>query len=306
MYEKILLPLDGSTLSESALPYARLLATALQVPVELLQAMDPDLLAVLGHPRYVEREPSLEAIVKERQLRYLTTVERRFPAPVRVSGVVEVGSAEELILAKARTAPNTLIVMATHGHSGLKRWLLGSIAEKVLRGATTPLLLIRATAEGSKSEAVALQTLIVPLDGSPLAERALPYAVMLARTLELVVVLVRAFSLPMSGYLAEEQAEKGHARGDRMGKEAQEYLDEKTEQLRAQGVKKIATAAVAGPAADTILNVARENPNSLVVMCTHGRSGVRRWVLGSVTERIAHHSHEPLLIIQAASDPATS
>jgi nucleotide-binding universal stress UspA family protein len=116
MYEKILLPLDGSTLSESALPYARLLATALRVPVELLQAMDPDLLAVLGHPRYVEREPSLEAIVKERQLRYLTTVERLFPAPVRVSGAVEVGSAEELILATARTAPNTLVVMATHGH----------------------------------------------------------------------------------------------------------------------------------------------------------------------------------------------
>jgi nucleotide-binding universal stress UspA family protein len=288
------------------LPYARLLATALQVPVELLHAIDPDIIAVLGHPRYVEREPSLEAIVKERQLRYLTKVESLFPEPLRVSGAVELGSAEELILAKARTVPNTLVVMATHGHSGLKRWLLGSIAEKVLRGATTPLLLIRATEEGSKSEVVALQTLIVPLDGSPLAESALPYAVELARTLDLAVVLVRAFSLPMSGYLAEEQAETGHAGGDRMGKEAQAYLDEKTEQLRAQGVKKIATAAVDGPAADTIINLAREKPNSLVVMCTHGRSGVRKWMLGSVTERIAHHSHAPLLIIQAASDHAAS
>ena len=99
MYEKILLPLDGSPLSESALPYARLLATALQVPVELLQAMDPDLLAVLGHPRYVEREPSLEEIVKDKNLRYLTKVERLFPAPVRVSCTGELGSAEELILA---------------------------------------------------------------------------------------------------------------------------------------------------------------------------------------------------------------
>ena len=306
MYEKILLPLDGSTLSESALPYARLLATALQVPVELLQAMDPDLLAVLGHPRYVEREPSLEAIVKGRQLRYLTTVERRFPAPVRVSGAVEVGSAEEVILSKARTVPSTLIVMATHGHSGLKRWLLGSIAEKVLRGATNPLLLIRATEEGSKSEVASLQTLIVPLDGSPLAESALPYAVELARTLDLAVVLVRAFSLPAPGYLAEEEAQTGHAGENRLGQEAQEYLDEKTEQLHAQGVKKIATAAVDGPAADTIIDLAREKATSLVVMCTHGRSGVRKWMLGSVTERIAHHSHAPLLIIQTASDPAAS
>ena len=177
MYKKILLPLDGSMLSESALPYVRFLATALQLPVELLHAIDPDLVAVLGNPRYVEREPSLEEIVKDKKLRYLTKVEHLFPAPLRVSCTVELGSAEELILAKARTAQNTLIVMATHGHSGLKRWLLGSIAEKVLQGATNPLLLIRATEEGRKSEMASLQTLIVPLDGSPLAERALPYTV---------------------------------------------------------------------------------------------------------------------------------
>src|SRR5262249_49054255 len=141
MYEKILLPLDGSPLSESALPYARCLATALHVPVELLHAIDPDIIAVCGNPRYVSSEQPLEENLKARHLRYLTKMESFFPEPAKVSCSVEVSNAEELILAKARTEPGTLIVMATHGRSGIKRWLLGSIAEKVLHGATNPLLL---------------------------------------------------------------------------------------------------------------------------------------------------------------------
>jgi nucleotide-binding universal stress UspA family protein len=306
MYEKILLPLDGSPLSESALPYARFLATALHVPVELLHAIDPDIIAVHGHPRYVDDEKPLEEGLKDQNLQYLTKVEGLFPEPAMVSCSVEVAGAEELILAKAQTEPGTLIVMATHGHSGMKRWLLGSIAEKVLQGATNPLLLIRATEEDTKREAVSLQTLIVPLDGSPLAEMAIPCAVELANKLDLDITLVRAFSLPAPIALAEDQAENGQEVGVQMGKEAQDYLDETAGQLRAQGVKKIATAAVDGPAAETIITLAREKPNSLVVMCTHGRSGVRRWVLGSVTERVARHANAPVLVIRAPSAQVAS
>src|SRR5262249_2962310 len=148
MYKKILLPLDGSPLSESAVPYARFLATSLHSPVELLHAIDPDIITVHGNPRYVSSEKSLEESLKERNLQSLTKVECFFPEPSLLSCSVEVARAEELILARAQTEPGTLIVMATHGHSGLKRWLLGSIAEKVLHGATNPLLLIRASEEG--------------------------------------------------------------------------------------------------------------------------------------------------------------
>jgi nucleotide-binding universal stress UspA family protein len=301
MYEKILLPLDGSPLAESALPYARFLATALQVPVELLQAIDPDIIAVCSNPRYGSSEQSLAESLTARHLQYLTTVERLFPEPVRVSCSAEVSRAEELILAKAQAEPGTLIVMATHGHSGLKRWLLGSIAEKVLHGATNPLLLIRAPEEGRKGEGVSLQTLIVPLDGSPLAELAIPYAVELARRLELELTLVRAFALPVSMAMAQDRAEDGQEIGALMGKAARDYLNEKAERLRAQGMKKITTAAVEGPAAETILTLAKERPHSLVVMCTHGRGGVRGWILGSVTERVTRHANEPVLVIQAAS-----
>lgn len=302
MYEKILLPLDGSPLSESALPYARCLATALDVPVELLHAIDPDIIAVCGNPRYVSSEQPLEESLKDRHLRYLTKMGSLFPEPARVSCSVEVSKAEELILAKARTEPGTLIVMATHGRSGIKRWLLGSIAEKVLHGATNPLLLIRATRAGRKREAVSLQTLIVPLDGSPLAEMAIPNAVELARTLDLELTLVRAFTPPPLS-LAEGRAENGQAVGEQVGQAAEAYLDESAAQVRAQGVKQVARAAVEGPAAETILRLAREKPHSLVVMCTHGQSGVRGWLLGSVTARVARHATVPVLVVRAGSAP---
>lgn len=306
MYEKILLPLDGSTLSECALPYARFLATALHVPVELLHAIDADIIAVCGNPRYVNDEKSLEERLKERNLRYLTKVESLFPEPSKVSCSVEVSKAEELILARAQTEPDTLIVMATHGYSGIKRWLLGSVAEKVLHGATNHLLLIRATEEGMKSEVVSLQTLIVPLDGSPLAEIAIPYAVELASRLDLAITLIRAFSLQASTSMTEEQAESIQEVGDQIGKEAQDYLDEKAEHLRAQGVKKLSKVVVEGPAAESIITLAREKPNSWVVMGTHGRSGVSRWVLGSITERVTRHANDPVLVIRASSAQVVS
>jgi nucleotide-binding universal stress UspA family protein len=133
-----------------------------------------------------------------------------------------------------------------------------------------------------------------------LAERALPYAVELAKTLTLELMLVRSFSLPTPITLAEDQAETIQAVRDQMGNEVRAYLAEKVEQVRRQGVQEISMVAIEGPAAESILTVAREKPHSWVVMCTHGRSGVRRWVLGSVTERVTHHATTPVLII---SDP---
>jgi nucleotide-binding universal stress UspA family protein len=135
---------------------------------------------------------------------------------------------------------------------------------------------------------------------------AIPYAVELARRLDLAITLVRAFSLPTPVSMAEEQVENVDAVEDQVRTEARDYLDEKAEQLRAQGVKTIATVAVAGPAAETIITLAREKPKSLVVMCTHGKSGVRRWILGSVTERVTRHANEPVLIIRASSEQLAS
>ena len=87
---------------------------------------------------------------------------------------MENGKAEELIIDKAAADKDTLIVMATHGRSGIQRWLLGSVADKVLHGSTNHLFLIRATEQGKTDGEAALKKVIVPLDGSPLAEKILP------------------------------------------------------------------------------------------------------------------------------------
>src|SRR6185369_6837302 len=103
------------------------------------------------------------------------------------------GRAEEVIIEHGIADPSTLITMATHGRSGFNRFLLGSVAEKVLRGTANPLLMVRATEEAKAKGEVGFKTMIVPLDGSELAESVLPTVANLAKTLGLAVTLFRAY-----------------------------------------------------------------------------------------------------------------
>ena len=298
MYSKILIPLDGSETAEKVLPYARALAENLKASVELIGAIDvAEMAAHLSAARHLD---AMTAEGERRSLEYLRGVAKTFPGG-NVACTVEKGRAEDVILEKAATDAGTLIAMATHGRSGLDRWLLGSVAEKVLRGATNPLLLIRAS-EQTKSEGKAsLKSVIVPLDGSELAESVLPAAVELAKKLNLEIVLFRAYNIPYSaygggdGYYAIDFGELT----DVMKDEAQTYLEKKTAQLKTQGVEKISCIAKEGLSADQIIKIGRETPASLVAMCSHGRSGVKRWVLGSVTETVVRHGGDPVLVIRA-------
>jgi len=106
--------------------------------------------------------------------------------------LVERGKAEEVLIEHAAADKATLIVMATHGRCGIQRWLLGSVADKVLHGATNHVLLVRTTEQGKTSGEAVLKTVVVPLDGSPLAEQVLPYVTDLAKRLKLQVILTRA------------------------------------------------------------------------------------------------------------------
>ncbi|MGH7810474.1 MAG: universal stress protein, partial [Candidatus Binatia bacterium] len=108
----------------------------------------------------------------------------------------------DMIIETAGADKDTLITMATHGRSGLNRFLLGSVAEKVLRATQNPLLLVRAR-EGAKSDGeIAMKSVIVPLDGSALAERVLPASAELATKLDLDVILFRAYAIPYGAYTA--------------------------------------------------------------------------------------------------------
>jgi nucleotide-binding universal stress UspA family protein len=297
MYTRILIPLDGSKTAEAVLPYARALARTLKTPVELLAVVDIGALATQvshGSPKYFD---ALIAEAVRRSEEYLDRMAKTFPgASVRCT--IEQGRAEEVIIAKAGADSGALITMATHGRSGVNRWLLGSVTEKVLRGTADTLLLIRATDEAKTDGEASLKSVIVALDGSELAESILPMVATFAKKLSLPVVLFRAYHIPYSVYAGEDGYSAinfddlvAEARD-----EAREYLEKKVAELKTLGVERVSCIAREGLSADEIIKIGHEAPGNLIAICSHGRSGVKRWVLGSVTETVVRHSSDPVLV----------
>jgi nucleotide-binding universal stress UspA family protein len=207
-----------------------------------------------------------------------------------------------VIIERASADKNTLIAMATHGRSGVNRWLMGSVAEKVLRGTSNPLFLVRAReGETLTNRAMAMHSVIVPLDGSALAETVLPAAIEVAKLLSLAVVLFRAYELPASAYYGNEDYLPNYdALKKEVEKEARTYLDAKVAALKAAGLPNVSAVLIEGLGADEIIDYAQKNAESLIAMCTHGRSGVKRWVLGSVTEKVVRHTDAPVLVVHGA------
>jgi nucleotide-binding universal stress UspA family protein len=300
MYSRMLIPLDGSKTAEKVLPFARFVAGALKLPIELLAVVD---IVEMATHISADRARYLDAMIADSVLRseqYLREIAHKFPNCTKCT--VEKGKTEQVIIETAAADKGTLVTMATHGRSGMNRWLLGSVTEKVLRGGTNPMLLVRATEEGKTNGGAALKSIVVPLDGSELAERVLPAVAELAKTLKLAVVLFRAYNLPYSAYAGGEgyYAVNYNELLTAMRDEAVDYLKKKAEAVKKMGIAEVSCVAKEGFAADEIISQARQSPDNLIVMCTHGRSGVKRWMLGSVTETVVRHSGGPILVLRAA------
>lgn len=301
MYKKILVPLDGSQLSEGVLPYARFFAKQLKIPVELLQVIEPETVSTFSDPAHGHYVDAVEAGMKASSLDYLEPVAGSFPDPSAVDCSVEIGKPAEVIVDKALAQAGALVAMATHGRSGLRRWLLGSVAEKVLRATNNHLLLVRPASRNGASGLARLVKVLVALDGSPLAERVLPPVAVLSRKMDMEVVLLQAYTLPQVAYVADDYAPNMDQIAQQTREEAKSYLEEKVEQLQAEGLRRVSYVLLDGDAAGEIIDIARRTPDNLVAMCTHGRSGIGRWVLGSVTERVVRHSGDPVLVVRATA-----
>jgi len=289
MYTRILTPLDGSKLAERVLPYVKFLAGALQLPVNLMHVND--------------RETAVSAAYAMQGADYLKEVAAAFPASLTVNCCIENGRAAEVIVDSASRNAGTLITMATHGRSGAQRWLLGSVAQKVLQAAINPLLLIHPNKELRPSGEVRLSTVIVPLDGSHLAEKIFPDVVDLANRLKLEVVLIRTYTVPTTGYFMATGISPPDigGMGAKIKEELSDYLQAKVEQLHAEGIEKVSFVAAEGRGAEEIIDLAQKTTDNLVAMSTHGRSGMGRWVLGSVTDRVVCYCGDPVLVVRPAS-----
>jgi nucleotide-binding universal stress UspA family protein len=302
MYERILVALDGSELSERILPYAIFTAAKLKVPAELLHVLELEPLQSASAEQQL-RFHNVLAAARIKSMDYLKKIAASFVGAAQTNCLVEIGKPAEVIVDRAASDARVLIAMTTHGRSGINRWLLGSVADKVLHAAANPLLLVRATDEPKKLAMPPLQKIMVALDGSPLAEIVLPHAAELAAKMGLGIVLARVFGFPTPVF-AEDYGVYVEELWDQIEAESQEYLDQKAKQICAQGVPRVSTQSVPGLASEKLIELAQDSPGTLVAMCTHGRSGVNRWVLGSVTDRVVRHLGGPVLIIRAPSSVA--
>jgi nucleotide-binding universal stress UspA family protein len=283
MYKKILVPLDGSRLAEQILPYACLLAEAFEIPVALLRVDDSGSLAPSKGNDYLKE-----------------IGDWAFPAHVKFGRSVEIADPTEAILRHAAGNSQTLIAMATHGLSGIRGWTMGSVAYKVVHATRNPVLLIRPTEEGDPGVAVKLGTVLTPLDGSGLADRILPHVIALAKKLSLEVTLIRVYTVPPDNYFVGDglYLDALARERDAFKQEIDDYLAGKTEQIRAAGLSRVSPIAIHGDAAGEIIDCARNTPNSLIAMSTHGRSGFGRWLMGSVAEKVVQYSRDPVLVIR--------
>jgi nucleotide-binding universal stress UspA family protein len=309
MYSKVLVPLDGSKTAENALPLARSFARSLEIPVELLGVVD---IAEMARHVSADRVAMLRTLADDATRRfgdYLERVAKNFSNGKGLCTVRQ-GNAPEAIIESAAAEKQTLIAMATHGRSGLDRWLLGSVAEKVLRGTSNPLLLVRASEQAPTDGQATFGSIVVPLDGSKQGELALAPALALARSMKIEMVLVRTYELPATVYYRADDYPASAAAFipsyaelvEEMSREAREYIDAKVKELRSQGLEQVRSQVLEGNAAEEIIKLSQNTKGSLIAMCTHGQSGLKRWVLGGVTERVVHYSSSPVLVVPLEKD----
>jgi len=295
MYRHILVPLDGSLLAEQALPLAKMLAARFAATVTLFQAIVP----IREHLHMGHEAAETPEQIELRRSRAATYLEKAradmIAAGITTKAEVRVGAAATAILEFAESAGVDMITMSTHGRTGLLQWAYGSVADKVLQGSHVPLLLVRVSDKPAAPQPP--KRILVPLDGSALAELALDPAQSLAAAFDSEVLLFRSWDIPATGLdeipVSVLDAWQKSARSD-----AEEYLASVVHRLQEQGLRARAETQEGAPV-ESILEEATASAASLIVMSTHGRSGVTRWVLGTTADRVLRSSSVPVLLMRA-------
>jgi len=289
MYGTILVPLDGSEFSERALPMATSLAQAMEAKVIWMRAASASVF-----PGVDPTDAQCEAI--EDAESYLAAVATGLSEQgLTVEVAAPFGDAAESIVLEAGMRTADLVVMCTHGRSGVGRWIYGSVAEQVLAHSPAPVLLVRPTGE-MVTLTPEQAPLLVSLDGSAFAEAALPHAVALARAFGGRILLVRALEQPVISY---EYAVTGilYESMEEQRRQAESYLLGVAQRLRSDGLN-VETLVWQGWPADVIVHRGLASGVRLIVMATHGRTGIARLVLGSVALEVVRHSQLPVLLVR--------
>jgi len=320
MYKRILVPLDGSTRAERAIRVAARIARASGGAVVLVRAVNA---AIEFWPSFVGETTVVQSMLDADQVaadEYLASIKQ---SPELVGIVTETrtlfGPASSAILAIAESSEADLIVLCSHGYTGMTRWALGSVAEKVARYALVPVLVLREAGPvpaGLHPDATRPLRALVALDGSVLAKAAL----------EPAAFLIAALAAPAQGALhlvrvvkpvIPDKGERDPEAHEHFLYKAKRYLSSTVEQIHeglvAPAIANLKLLITWSVAVDTdvaagIVRVAENGEDAegagvfgrcdVIAMATHGRGGMQRWAMGSVTERVLNATNLPLLIVR--------
>lgn len=280
---KILISLDGSPFSEAALEAAAPLLQHSAEPAELLRLVPPLPLASPLRPIRTGQGVAIDENLAAARA-YLKKVAGE--RGVEFATHASVGDPASGILDRASEIDPSLLVMSTHGRSGLSRWLRGSVAEKVLRHTRVPLYLVRPEAAER-----AVKRVLVPLDGSEASAQIVPLVQDLCCALDAEALLLHVGIF--------EGAELAESATGGVTPVTEELLREGLEPYRVElsrGGVSARTSATFGDAADEILNFAEKEKVDLIAISSHGRSALDRWAFGSVAEKVLRNCKLPLLV----------
>jgi nucleotide-binding universal stress UspA family protein len=307
MYRSILVPLDGSPFGEQALPLAVSLARRAGATLHLVSAHVP--MAPMAEDALAHFDNRIDVAVKRRSQAYLEKVVAQLAGatevPVLAHGVE--GPVADALCEQAAATGADMLVMTTHGRGGLARAWLGSVADDLIRRVTVPILLVRPQEVAPPlAQEPSLPNVLIPLDGSELAEHVLEPAVTLGTLMDAQYTLVRVIPplvigshplqpgpIPGVEYPVVKELRTLH---EEEWREAEHYLERVAERLRRQSLRVQTRVVVNDQPAPAILAAAKDLPNSLVALETHGRGGVARLLLGSVTDKVVRAATLPVFV----------
>jgi nucleotide-binding universal stress UspA family protein len=300
-FRSVLVPLDGSPVAEQAIPLALEVARLARSTVRLVLVHRS-----LAPPFYEESAQvyfSIDLAMRKTEREYL----RRLAAQLRersgrrISSVTLEGSTEHALVQYVQDIRADLVVMTTHGRGGVRGAWLGSVADHLIRRLEVPVIVTRAREETKPlATPPKIREILVPLDGSALAEAALAPATAVAELFNAELVLVQVVPPSSAGTLLPVTFAAGYDAEivALQRKKAQEYLAGLSELLQERGSRVKTTVAVGHNVGETLINLAHPERIDLVAIATHGRGGIQRLMLGSVADKLIRAAGPPVLVVR--------
>lgn len=299
MYRSLLVPLDGSTFAEQALPMAAEIAGRCRATLHIVLVHN-SIAVVPGPGEPVVLDPAVDEAGRRQEEEYLSSVSASLAsAAFSVTTALLDGPTAQTIADHARTHAIDLVVLTTHGRGLLSRFWIGSVADRLVRQLEQPVLLVRPQSSRGAPSPAMIRRVMIPLDGSQLAaamvEPAAQFAGLLGADLTLfrAVVVPPPVWLPVPGViLPEDDAETPR----KLELEARRYLHQTAQPLRARGLSVDTAVDVASDAVAAIVAQAERQGADLIALATHGYGGATRLLLGSVADKLLRTATVPLLV----------